>query len=161
MTIELATVQDLQIILEIFSFARAEMKKMGNTSQWQDNYPSQEVLLNDINNQNCFICREQNSILGTFACIRGVDSTYLKIVQGNWINEDPYITIHRIASNRQIKGLGRRIIQWCFQQHPNIRIDTHTDNKPMQHILDTENFVKCGIIYTDDGTPRIAYQKTI
>ena len=29
----------------------------------------------------------------------------------------------------------------------------------MQHILNKHNYTKCGTIYVDDGTPRIAYQK--
>jgi hypothetical protein len=41
----------------------------------------------------------------------------------------------------------------------NIRIDTHKDNTIMQHILESHHYIKCGTIYADDGTPRIAYQK--
>ena len=41
----------------------------------------------------------------------------------------------------------------------NIRIDTHEDNRIMQHLLDKYGFAKCGCIYVEDGTPRIAYQK--
>lgn len=29
----------------------------------------------------------------------------------------------------------------------------------MQRLLEGAGFVRCGIIYTDDGSPRIAYQK--
>jgi RimJ/RimL family protein N-acetyltransferase len=46
-------------------------------------------------------------------------------------------------------------------QIPNIRIDTHRDNAIMQHLLEKNGFVKCGIIYVEDGSPRIAYQKRL
>ena len=29
----------------------------------------------------------------------------------------------------------------------------------MQHILEKQGFVRCGIIYVANGTPRIAYQR--
>lgn len=41
-----------------------------------------------------------------------------------------------------------------------IRIDTHADNKTMQHLIEADGFTRCGIIYIADGTPRIAYQWT-
>lgn len=42
-----------------------------------------------------------------------------------------------------------------------MRIDTHADNHIMQHVIEKAGFQRCGIIFTDDGTPRIAYQKVI
>ena len=31
----------------------------------------------------------------------------------------------------------------------------------MQHLLDKNGFTYCGIIYLDDGTERLAYQKQL
>ena len=42
----------------------------------------------------------------------------------------------------------------------NLRIDTHKDNKIMINLIEKAGFERCGTIYVDDGTPRIAYQKT-
>jgi len=39
-----------------------------------------------------------------------------------------------------------------------IRIDTHHDNKTMQHVVMKHGFRRCGIIYLANGDPRIAYQ---
>ena len=44
------------------------------------------------------------------------------------------------------------------QRCGNIRVDTHRDNKVMQHILTKQGFQRCGIIYVKNGTERIAYQ---
>ncbi len=41
----------------------------------------------------------------------------------------------------------------------NFRIDTHNDNKIMQHVIEKNGFIRCGIIYVKDGSPRIAYEK--
>ena len=48
----------------------------------------------------------------------------------------------------------------CFERWPNLRVDTHRDNKVMQHILTKYGFQRCGIIYVKNGTERIAYQMT-
>ena len=49
-------------------------------------------------------------------------------------------------------------LDWCFERWPNVRVDTHRDNKVMQHILTKYGFQRCGIIYVKNGTERIAYQ---
>jgi RimJ/RimL family protein N-acetyltransferase len=52
-------------------------------------------------------------------------------------------------------------LTWCLEQRGNIRIDTHDDNLPMQRALEKNGFVPCGRIWCEDGTPRIAYQRTL
>ena len=42
-----------------------------------------------------------------------------------------------------------------------LRMDTYEDNQPMQHFLEKKGFEKCGIVYADDGTERLAYHKII
>ena len=42
---------------------------------------------------------------------------------------------------------------------PNLRADTHRDNRIMQHILQKHGFRYCGIIYLLNGDERLAYQK--
>lgn len=51
-------------------------------------------------------------------------------------------------------------LDWSYEQCHNLRIDTHDDNRIMQHILEKTGYVKCGRIYVEDGSPRIAYHKT-
>lgn len=42
-----------------------------------------------------------------------------------------------------------------------VRVDTHSDNIPMQKTLDKSGYTKCGIVYLYDGVPRLAYEKLI
>ena len=49
---------------------------------------------------------------------------------------------------------------FCFTHDTNIRIDTHRDNKIMQHNLLKHGFTYCGIIYLLSGDERLVYQKT-
>ena len=71
----------------------------------------------------------------------------------------PYGTIHRLASAGDRRGVASEVIAWCLEHCESLRADTHADNKIMQHLLEKNGFVRCGIIHVADGTPRIAYQK--
>ena len=88
------------------------------------------------------------------------DRTYDKIYDGEWVNTQPYAVIHRIAVKHHGKGIADFIYSECFKLHPNIKIDTHKDNLPMQRSLAKAGFKYCGIIYLESGEERLAYQKT-
>ena len=45
------------------------------------------------------------------------------------------------------------------QMGNNLRADTHEKNRSMRKMLENNGFTKCGTIYVEDGTPRVAYQK--
>ena len=93
-----------------------------------------------------------------FAFILGEDPTYSYIENGNWLSDKPYGTIHRIAGDGTVSGVVKTAVDYCRETIKNIRIDTHENNKTMQHVLGKLGFSKCGIIYLEDGSPRIAYQ---
>jgi hypothetical protein len=158
--IRYATAQDLEKVMAIYAYARIQMKKNGNTNQWGDSRPSAKTVNADINRHNSFLITEDGEICGVFAFMIGKDPTYAIIENGNWLNDEPYGVIHRIASNGRCKGIMDFVLNYCESQIDNIRIDTHKDNVIMQHILERHHYTKCGTIYADDGTPRIAYQKT-
>ena len=88
----------------------------------------------------------------------GEDPTYREIT-GAWLSEEPYGVIHRLASSGEVGGIARLVFGWCFEQIPNIRVDTHADNQVMQSLLTHLGFVVCGTIIAGDGYPRIAYQR--
>lgn len=162
MTIRLSHPEDLDAIMEIFSYARRFMQEHGNPNQWINGYPSGELIMREINDGHSYVCENKNGeILGTFCFIPGEDPTYARIDDGQWLNDDPYYVIHRMATNGKQKGIADQCFAWCFAHCANIRVDTHHDNIVMQNILKKHGFHRCGIIYTHNGTPRIAYQKTI
>ena len=69
--------------------------------------------------------------------------------------------MHRIASGGTRRGCASFCLDWALNQCGNLKIDTHRDNRIMQHLLDKNGFTYCGIIYLDDGTERLAYQKQL
>ncbi len=158
MNIRYTCLNDLEQICAIYAYAREQMRKSGNPNQWNSHYPSIEILKEDIRNQNSYVILDQNDIIAVFTFILGDDPTYAKIEHGAWLNNQAYGTIHRIASSGKKQGMFHCCLSFCRSKIDNIRIDTHACNYTMQHLLMHSGFQKCGQIYTQDGSPRIAYQ---
>ena len=156
--IRLATYQDLDTIMEIYEIARKYMVDSGNSTQWSDTYPDNEILKEDIQGEQLFVYVENNIIHGVFAFIIGPEETYSYIENGSWKNDDLYGTIHRIASDGVVKGVFCQCMDFCKKRISNLRIDTHNDNHTMQYLIEKNGFKKCGIIFVKNGTSRIAYQ---
>ena len=146
--------------MEIFEAAKAYMHSHGNVNQWNGTYPQRELMLSEIECGHCFVVCNADNVVGTFCLIFGEDPTYAVIEDGEWKNGAPYATIHRIASDGSVKGVGHSCIEFSYNLLENLRADTHADNLTMQHLLEKEGFVRCGIIHLKDGAPRIAYQKS-
>ena len=150
---------EIDRIMEIYAAARKYMDEHGNPTQWGSlNHPPRDMIVEDIQNQLNYVLEgEDGDIHGVFALLGGIDPTYLRIDDGAWLNDEEYLTVHRIASDGQCHGIFRTSIDFCKTKTDNIRIDTHEDNAIMKHALASNGFVRCGIIYLPNGDPRIAY----
>jgi hypothetical protein len=157
MEVRLALPDDLNDIFEVYETARQYMLRTGNPTQWGTDYPPEDMLREDVAAKRLYVAVENGKIHGAFAFFLGDDPTYAYI-EGAWKNALPYGTIHRIASDGELKGVFRRCLNYCLKTIGNIRIDTHADNLTMQHVLEKNGFEKCGVIYVVDGSPRVAYQ---
>lgn len=157
--IDKANRSDLERILEIYAHARAYMAQNGNASQWGNGYPEKTLLKSDIQKGELYVMKEKGRIFGVFAFIIGADPTYDIIEDGAWFSSDLYGTIHRIASDGSVRGVLDAAVLFCETKIKHLRIDTHENNKIMQYLIEKNGFKKCGRIYADDGTPRIAYEK--
>ena len=159
MTIRKATFDDTADIRRVYNKAKEYMNASGNPDQWEIGYPPEEVLKDDIESGNLYVICE-DTVKAVFAFIRGIDSTYITI-DGKWLRDAPYCAMHRIASDGTIKGVFHIITEYCKKEAGNgtdLKVDTHHDNKTMQHVIKKEGFVECGIIHLENGDPRIAYQ---
>lgn len=156
-TIRKATPRDLPRIREIYEMARQFMRKNGNHSQWGKGDEPEALIEGDICQGNLYVLEEAD-IHAVFAFIIGEDPTYLEIEEGSWKSEEPYAAVHRVASDGTVQGVLGHVMDYCSAQVPHLRIDTHADNKVMQHVLEKYGFVSCGIVHVPDGSPRIAYE---
>lgn len=148
---------DFDRILEIYALARKFMAQTGNPTQWGTNYPPLDMLEADIPAGNLYVV-EDDAIHGVFAYFSEPDPTYGYIEDGAWLDDSSYGTIHRVAADGS-GGVFSAVLNFAQEQNPHVRIDTHHDNKVMQHVLEKHGFHRTGIIYLEDGDPRIAYEK--
>lgn len=161
MEIRQATYEDIETLMRVFEGAKQIMRSCGNFHQWNEGYPSEDIIRKDIESGHCFVACEGNKILATMALIPGPDPTY-SYIEGRWPNEDPYYVIHRIATAATGQNLAARMFDWAFDEICTkgigvIRIDTHRDNCIMKHVLTKYGFQECGVIYLANGNPRDAY----
>lgn len=153
--------EELDCVMELYEKARQFMAQCGNVSQWAGGYPERELVMQDIHEQNSYVCLDDKGIVGVFYFAPGPDKTYEVITQGSWLNEEPYAVIHRIAIGEPGKGIAAFCYDWCMGRCDNLRIDTHANNIVMQRSLAKSGFIACGIIYIGTGKDdqRIAYHK--
>lgn len=161
MLIRKACPGDFAPITKIYENARIFMAEHGNPTQWGSHYPSEDSVRQDICNGFCYVCVEDSRIAAVFYYRLGPDPTYEEICDGSWLNSRPYGVVHRIAASGTVKGAASYCLNWAYEQCGNLKIDTHKNNYVMQNLLAKLEFIRCGTIYTDDGSPRIAYQKGI
>ena len=151
---------DMAEIMKVMDAAKGIMRASGNMHQWTDGYPSEIAILSDIEKNGGFVVVDEGNIVGYFAFLPSPEPTYAKIYEGKWLDDKrPYHVVHRIASYPEVHNIFSSIMDFCFSHDPNIRIDTHRDNKIMQHNIAKHGFSYCGIIYLTSGDERLAYQK--
>lgn len=159
MKIRKTTNADLDKVMGIYEHARGFMAEHGNPTQWGTTEPPKELVEQDIANGKHYVCVEEDEIVAVFYYAVEDDDTYAKIYEGKWPNDRMYGVVHRIASAGTVKGAGSFCLNWAYEQCENLRIDTHRNNVVMQNLLKKNGFEYCGIIYIQDGTERLAYQK--
>lgn len=161
-TIRKSNLDDLPVILNLRDQAREIMRSYGNTFQWPDGYPRDDMFKNDIEQGLSYVmANEAGSIVGTFALIPGPDITYKAIYDGQWLNDEPYHVIHRIASTPGSHGILDAVLDFSESIAKNIRIDTHEANIIMRKGLEKHGYQYCGIIHLLNGDERMAFQKNL
>ena len=136
------------------------MLASGNLNQWPEGYPTEEMVRRDIGPGYGKVMEENGAVVAYFACIPSPDPTYAVIYDGAWLDDEkPYYVVHRIASFPQAHGVFKTMMEYLDTLTDNIRIDTHKDNRIMQHNLAKYGFEYCGIIHIASGAERLAYQR--
>ena len=161
-TIRKSTLADLPTILNLRDQAREIMRSYGNIFQWPDGYPRDDMFKKDIELGGSHVMMdEQGRIVGTFALLPSPEVTYNVIYDGQWLDDEPYHVIHRIASTPESHGILDTLLDYCESRVANIRIDTHEANIIMRKGLERHGYLYCGIIHLLNGDERLAFQKSL
>ena len=165
-----ATASHAEAMLELFSEARATIAALG-IDQWQNGYPSREVVEEDIALSRAYAVMDDGARCGTFVLIEDGEPTYDKIFEGHWPTGDDsqdYVAMHRVAISVRMrgKGISSAIIDYAVARarelgRASVRIDTHKGNVVMRRMLEKHGFTYCGVIYLESGDARVAYEKVL
>ena len=161
MEIRKTKLEDLDAVMALYDAGRQYMRKNGNDFQWLNGYPKRELVQEDIQNGNSYVCHGDGMLMAVFFLKEGVEPDYRDVYDGCWLDDAPYAVVHRLASVSGQKGVATYCLNWCLERCGNIRLDTHRNNVPMQSLMKKNSFSRCGVIYLEDGSERIAFQKRV
>ncbi len=159
--------KDIKRVMEIFSAARKRIATLG-INQWQDGYPHEEIVLEDVSLSRSYVGEIDGEIVATVMLMTDNEPTYDVIYDGKWAVDGEYLTIHRIALDGALCGTGaaKKVMDFAESEAKkrgmrSIRVDTHEGNIPMRKNLEKNGYRYCGIIHLKNGDERVAYQKEV
>ena len=157
---------DLERVMELVADAQSWFRKQG-VDQWQDGYPTRELILRDILRGENYIVECNGVVAATAVISFEGEPTYAEVKGRRWLNDNRYAVVHRIAVSDACrrKGIAKEILHFtqelCAERGIcDIRIDTHKDNKAMRSLLKKMGYTHCGRITLTSGAFREAYQLT-
>lgn len=161
--IRVATYGDIDSILSIVRSAQLSLKEL-DIDQWQDGYPSREVIEEDIKRDVGYVlCDKHNVAIAYAAIVLDGEPAYSQINAKEWHTESRYVVVHRlcVAATARRQGAAIRMMQHAMHLAKEagicaFRIDTHEGNIRMLAMLCKMGFERCGVIYYDSGK-RIAF----
>ena len=158
---------DLDRVMELVADAQDWFRTQG-IDQWQDGYPTRELILSDILGGENYIVEHNGAVVATFVASFAGEPTYAEIKGKGWLNENCYAVVHRIAVADECrrKGIAKEILHYAEelsveQGVDDIRIDTHRENVAMRSLLKKLGYIHCGRITLTSGAYREAYHKKL
>lgn len=131
--------------------------------QWTENSPNENHVIRDIELMRGYFLTQDQVPIGYLSIDFAGEPAYDHI-QGEWLTDQNYAVIHRLAIGAAGRGKGatrelfRLVREMCTSKGIYaIRIDTGEQNKKMQHVLEREGFRYCGIVSYPVGL-RLAYE---
>ena len=164
--IELAKEEHSNRIWDLLQQGILKRKSEGSL-QWQDGYPNQEVVKQDIKSNSGYIIIDDNDcVVAYIAVVEGIDPIYEEI-EGKWAYDLPYVSLHRLVVDQInfVPGLGTWILQNIEpiikeKSIDLIRVDTNFDNGSMLRVFEKLGYIYCGKVYIR-GAERLAFEKLI
>lgn len=153
--VTLGTKADLEEVYKVFTSAIKKMEEQG-IPQWDEIYPSKEILEDDIEKQELYIGKLNGEIAVVYVLNEESDEQYRN---GNWqYPESFYEVIHRLCVNPKFQNqkLGYRVMvhiegQLLQKGVETIRLDTFTQNPFSIRLYEKLGYQKVGMAYWRKG----------
>ena len=146
-----AEARDAQALDALFRHARAAIACLG-IDQWQDGYPSAEIIAEDIRVGRAYVFDDGGRI-ASIAVLTAEPEPVYETIDGAWHTAAPYLTIHRMALGdaHRHSGLAGEILKNAVDMARSmhlsaVRADTHRGNAAMRRFLEKSGFQPCGIV---------------
>ncbi len=158
--------KDFEKVLELVSDIIKNMEIKGNP-QWDENYPTKEILFHDIEEGTLFIAEEKKIFIALCALTENEEPQYVGI---NWEDKNAKaLEIHRIAVHPewQRKGIAKKLFDFAEEHaqingHTSMRLDTYCENSRMIKIIEQRGYKRTGEIFFPPLTlPFYCYEKIL
>ncbi|KAA9302167.1 MULTISPECIES: GNAT family N-acetyltransferase [Aerococcus] len=158
-----ANLEDLDAIESILAASIQYLADQG-VDQWQNGEVTIAHIRSAIEADQAYVFLGEGGEILAFLVLADEDPAYDHLASGAWQTEPPYYAIHRvmISLDQRGKGLSQALFQTVkalarAAGKRSLRVDTHPDNRVMQHILEREGFCRTGSTYLSNGGFRWTY----
>ena len=165
MLIKKASKPDLEQLLSIVKSCGQKLIEQG-IFQWNEEYPSKEILIEDIELQELWKLEEENKIIGLIVLTEKEDVEYQHV---KWLTKNEHnLYIHRLAVHPKFQGKGyaQKLMDFAEKYakengYYTIRLDTFSQNRRNQQFYEQRNYVKLESIYfpKQSAFPFYCYEK--
>ncbi len=146
-----ATISDLPQIVAMTQDCAKNLIALG-IFQWNENYPSREILERDIELEQIWKLEINTTIAGIIVLTEIEDLEYKNV---KWLTKNPNnLYVHRLAiyPDYQGKGYARKLMDFAEayaeeNKYESIRLDTFSQNKRNQKFYESRNYLKLESIY--------------
>jgi ribosomal protein S18 acetylase RimI-like enzyme len=140
--------EDLKEIVALYKEVITNMIR-NNLFQWDDLYPNEELLTEDIELGELYLLRREDQIISCVVLNEEQDEEYLT---GNWsFTNGKFIVIHRLCvhPNVQGEGLGKKMVQLAenlarTKGYTIVRLDAFSQNIKARHLYESLGYTYAG-----------------
>lgn len=154
---------DIPACLEVLDQGRQSQREAGFV-QWLDGYPSEGNVRNDIDSGMAHVLMTDDGSIAGYIAIAYDDTEYERLFE-IWTPVEKYAVFHRLAVAKPFSHQGIGALLFGLSEDLvlkngawSVRIDTGGQNKPMQRLLESRNYISLGTWEFSWGT-RLAYEK--
>jgi ribosomal protein S18 acetylase RimI-like enzyme len=141
---------EIDKVSEILNSVVGHMKKIGFT-QWNDEYPTRDILLNDIKNRELYGAYIDDTLAGFVVLNDHQEPEYQKV---EFEYEEPCLVVHRLQVDPSYRGknIGYDLMKFAEENAKkagckSIRLDTREDNMPAIGLYTKLGYKKRGHVH--------------
>lgn len=136
--------------------------------QWNSQYPSFEILKNDVALKQLWKFSSKEKLIGIIVLTANIDEEYKAV---KWLTtNEKNLYVHRLAIQPHLQGQGyaQKLMDFAekyaqLNNYQSIRLDTFSQNKRNQRFYEKRNYTKLGPVFFPNQSdfPFFCYEKIV